>query len=116
MSDLQWLYGAHEALREEEDGTVIFFRPDGSEMFRVKPEETDSYLFITFGQCHTHRLNDVTFDKDIVGVIKCKDYADGRQIAHELTKGIFATSYNVEQIKRSMRHFPRGVAPMNWRP
>jgi len=71
------------------------------------------HLFITFGQTHAHSVNGVTFNKDLVAVIRCSDYAEGRKIAHELFDGVFATSYGQEQIEKSMCHFPRGMAYAN---
>jgi hypothetical protein len=76
---------------------------------------SDGYkLYITFGQAHAHALAGKTFDKDCVGVIKCKDYLDGRKIAHEAFNGVFATSYEEEQITdRFMSFYPRGLIEVN---
>jgi hypothetical protein len=70
-------------------------------------------IYITFGQSHAHRVNNNTFDKDCIAEIKCKDYSDGRKIAHELFKGAFATSYTEEQIKLCIHFFPKGILKAN---
>lgn len=41
-------------------------------------------VIITFGQIHAHRVNNQTFDKDCVAVIKCNDHSHGRKLAFEL--------------------------------
>ena len=70
-------------------------------------------LFISFGQQHTHRVNNVTFDKDSIARIKCKDYADGRKIAFELFGDKFAFDYSKEEIEKSLHFFPRGIIDAN---
>lgn len=72
-------------------------------------------LYITFGQSHTHRVNNVTFDKDLVAIIKCDNYHHGREIARELFNNVYATSYTEDQVdEKFMSHFPRGATPANY--
>ncbi len=71
-------------------------------------------LYITFGQDHTHRANNQTFDKDSVAEIECESWVNGRNIAFDLFGDKFATSYDEDQItERFMSHFPRGILKAN---
>ena len=71
-------------------------------------------IYITFGQQHTHRVNGVTFDKDLVAIIKCESHSHGREIAMDLFDGVFGTSYTESQVDEAfMQHFPRGMAEAN---
>ena len=70
-------------------------------------------IYITFGQIHVHSVNGVTFDKDCVAEIEAEDYQKGREIAHSLFKGEFATSYTKEQIEEQLHYFPRGIIKAN---
>ena len=70
-------------------------------------------LYITFGQDHAHRVNGVTFDKDSVAEISCRDYGDGREIAHELFGNKFCFSYEKAEIDKSLHYFPRGIFKAN---
>lgn len=66
-------------------------------------------LWITFGQDHTHRVNGVTWDRNIVAEIDCFDYAEGRQIAEDLFGTKFAFSYTPQELQANIHLFPRGV-------
>lgn len=70
-------------------------------------------LYITFGQSHTHSVNGITLDKNIVACINGKDYEDCRNKAFEFFDGVFATSYTWEEIEKSMHYFPRGIVEIN---
>ena len=71
---------------------------------------TKMELFITFGQSHAHAINGKTFDRNCVGIIKCKDYAHGREIAFECFGDKFATTYGKSP---EMHFFPRGFLYVN---
>lgn len=61
--------------------------------------------YFSFGQTHTHRINNVTLDKDILVKITAKD---PRARMFELFGPKWAFEYN--EITPDMeRHFPRGV-------
>jgi hypothetical protein len=65
-------------------------------------------IFITFGQCHIHKINDIIIDKDCVVAIEAKDHSEGRDKAFELFGGDFFTTR--EKIDSEfMKYFPRGV-------
>jgi len=72
-------------------------------------------IYITFGQCHIHRVNNHVLDKDCVAVINCKDEAEGRKLAMEWFDGKFCFSYYGEKQleKLDMRYFPRGCVEIN---
>ena len=57
--------------------------------------------YFTLGQCHTHRINGVTLDKNIVVHIK-----GGRKRAFELMGDKWAFEHNE---KPDMKYFPRGI-------
>jgi hypothetical protein len=67
-------------------------------------------LYITFGQVHSHVVGDRVFDKDTVGVIECKDYADGRRIAADYFGDKFFTTYDECP---NMAYLPKGLVPVN---
>jgi len=66
-----------------------------------------SKFYISFGQCHVHRIGGFTYDCDVLMGIRAETYQDARAVAHALTGGVFGTSYTDEDIK--MEHFPNGV-------
>jgi len=70
-------------------------------------------LFITFGQIHAHRVNNITFDCNKVAVIECDDYAHGRKRAFELFGDKFFTSYLKDEI--DMKYFPEGAYDVDTR-
>jgi len=69
-----------------------------------------SKIYITFGQGHTHRVNNKTFDCDCVAVINAIDEEAGRTRAHELFGPQWSTSYTEEMFIKGdfMKYFPRG--------
>lgn len=67
-------------------------------------------IYITFGQVHTHRVNNQTFDCDCVAVIHCNDHGHGREIAFEHFGPKFAFSYDDPP---NMYYFPRGIMNVN---
>lgn len=69
--------------------------------------------YIIFGQSHTHKINNVTLDKDCVAVIKAKDEDIARQIAFSLFSDKFATSYTKEQFGDNIKYYPRGFIKIN---
>ena len=69
-------------------------------------------IFITFGQTHTHSHNGFTLDKDCVGVIHCRDYDHGRELAFEWFGDKFATTY-AKINNEFMNFFPKGTYDLN---
>jgi hypothetical protein len=71
--------------------------------------------YITFGQDHCHRVNDITFDKDCVAVIKHKEAGEGRKLAFEIFGKKFCFSYEDEEFNhQSLKNFfPRGLIEIN---
>lgn len=66
-------------------------------------------IYITFGQCHAHRVSNHTLDKDTIAEIECTDHADGRTKAFELFGNKFGSSYSEDQLDDTLKYFPRGV-------
>lgn len=62
-----------------------------------------SETYVTFGQQHVHRINNVTLDKDMVALVRDRDHAV------ELFGTVFATTYNA---KPPMQYFPRGLVDL----
>ena len=71
--------------------------------------------YVTFGQIHTHSVNNKTFDRDCVAVINCKDIAHGRELAFKFFGDKFFTTYTgKEQMDRDVADFyPRGYIEVN---
>ena len=67
--------------------------------------------YITFGQSHVHRVNDITFDCDSVACIRAVDEGAARAIAFDLFGSKWFTSYTEETI--NLKYFPRGVFNVN---
>ena len=66
--------------------------------------------YVTFGQCHVHRVNGKTFDCDSVAVIESKGPREGRGKAFELFGDKFFTTYSEEFWDESnLEWFPRGL-------
>jgi len=72
-------------------------------------------FIITFGQEHTHRCNNQTFDKDCVVVIKGVNHAEARETAFDLFGTKFATSYEEKYFDEGglIKYFPRGKMKAN---
>jgi len=71
--------------------------------------------FVTFGQSHTHRVNQNTFDRDCVAVIEAPTAARGRELAFEFFGPQFCFSYFEEQWveEDQLHYFPRGYIRVN---
>jgi len=68
-------------------------------------------VYITFGQCHTHRCNNQTFDCNSVAVIHCENYSAGRELAFLFfDDGKF---HNCTEEIPKMEYFPRGLIEAN---
>jgi hypothetical protein len=70
--------------------------------------------YITFGQDHTHRVNNQTFDKNCVAVIESDNAVTGRAKAFEL----FGHEWSMEYPEKywddkSLEWFPRGCIKAN---
>lgn len=65
--------------------------------------------FITFGQSHTHRVNNKTFDCDCVAAIESNDEYQGRAIAFELFGPKWHNSYFGSFPEDKLHFFPRGI-------
>lgn len=74
-------------------------------------------FIITFGQAHTHRINEYTFDKDSVGVVEAGNQEEAHSIAMELTNGVFHQCVPEEEYNQKgwAVYFPRGKHPMNFK-
>lgn len=70
------------------------------------------YLFVSFGQKHTHSHNDITLDKDIIGRVSGKDYAECRAKLHELFDSDFAFDYEEKTMISVIHSFPRGIVDL----
>ena len=68
-------------------------------------------IYISFGQSHTHRVDGVTFDCDVLARIKCETHKEGRERAFELFGAKFFTDYPEEKTydEEFMSFFPRGI-------
>jgi len=77
--------------------------------------ERNRYI-ITFGQGHTHRVNNTTFDRNSVGVITANSYAEAREIAFELFGDKFFTVYDEKLFDESgnLKYYPRGKFKVNF--
>jgi len=76
--------------------------------------ERNRYI-ITFGQGHTHRVNNTTFDGNSVGVIFAEDYAEAREIAFELFGDKFCTVYDEKLFDEDdmLKYYSRGKYKVN---
>ena len=72
-------------------------------------------FIITFGQTYTHRVNNYTFDKDSVAIIKAETHEKAREIAFELFNDVFHNSFTEEEFdgKGLIKYFPRGKIEAN---
>lgn len=72
-------------------------------------------FIVTFGQQHTHRVNNVTFDKDCVAVIIADNHEQAREMMFELFGGKFGTSYDEDTFDEQnlIKYFPRGKMEAN---
>lgn len=65
---------------------------------------------ITFGQAHSHILMGKLIDKDCIVMIDADTAQEGRNLAMDLFKGVFCTSYTDSEFKIEMLDmFPRGI-------
>lgn len=63
---------------------------------------------------HAHRANNITFDCNSIAAITCGDFDEGREIAFDIFKGQFGSSYSeAELTPEFLRHFPRGIFDAN---
>ncbi len=62
--------------------------------------------YFTFGQIHTHSVNGITFDKDIVVEIEAENYGKARQRMVDTFGLVWCFQYKK---KPEMEFFPRGV-------
>jgi len=63
--------------------------------------------YFTFGQDHTHRVNNVTLDKDSVVEIVADNQASARCKMFDTFDAKWAMQYTEDTL--DMRYFPRGV-------
>lgn len=65
--------------------------------------------YVTFGQNHTHWINNQTLDCDCVAVFESSSYEEGREKAWELFGPKFFTDYHGDQWNEdNLKYFPRG--------
>ena len=66
-------------------------------------------IYVTFGQAHTHRINNKTFDCDCVAVLEDESPTKGREKVFETFGTKFCFEYPEQFFDHStMKHFPRG--------
>jgi len=72
---------------------------------------------ITFGQDHAHRVNDTTFDKDCVAVVKAETEGEAHRWAMEAFDRKFHRCIPEEYFNEEgyAKHFPRGKFPANFK-
>lgn len=71
-------------------------------------------VIVTFGQSHTHRVNNRTFDCNCVAVIKCDDYEQGRKLAFTYFNDKWHQCVPRDKWnKEHMIYFPRGYMGVN---
>lgn len=73
----------------------------------MSPETKKQKYYFTFGQDHTHRLNNVTLDCDSVITITAPDQGSARGRAFELFGRKWSFCYAEDDM--DLTHFPRGV-------
>lgn len=67
-------------------------------------------IYVTFGQVHTHRINNITIDKDCVAILNASTHKKGRELAFEY----FGDKFCVTQIEMpKMKYFPCGFTEIN---
>jgi hypothetical protein len=70
--------------------------------------------YVTFGQTHTHSVNNKTFDRNYVAVIKADSALQGREKAFEYFGDKFFTTYTDENWNEDkLSFFPRGYIEIN---
>ena len=72
-------------------------------------------FIITFGQTHTHRVNNYTFDKDSVAIIKAETHKKAHDLAMEIFNKEFHNCYPEEAFDNgdNIKYFPRGKIEAN---
>lgn len=72
-------------------------------------------FIITFGQIHTHRVNNYTFDKDSVAVVTSTNYAAARKFCSEVFSNQYHRCIEEEAFDKSdsIKFFPGGKHPAN---
>lgn len=70
---------------------------------KTVPSKTLETRWFTFGQCHTHSVAGITYDKDYV--VKVKAFS-ARKVMFETFGSKWAMEYDNQP---DLRHYPRGV-------
>lgn len=66
--------------------------------------------YVTLGQEHTHRINNITVDCDCIVSYEAIDAKDGREKAHKYFGIKFAFDYHDNEFKQeNLKYFPRGI-------
>ena len=68
-------------------------------------------LYITFGQSHKHKINNLIFDKDCVCVIECKSLDEGYEIASKAFGKKWAFLY-IDLSCINLHFYHRGLVPL----
>lgn len=66
-------------------------------------------FYVTMGQNHVHRFENIIIDKDIVVEIEVEDENMARQKAFSLFGLKWSMIYNAENFGDSIKFFPRGI-------
>ena len=66
--------------------------------------------YVTFGQIHTHRINNITIDCDCVVEYGAENAIEGRKKAFEYFSDKFFTDYHDKAFnEENLKYFPRGI-------
>ncbi|MHA1790264.1 MAG: hypothetical protein ACTSXT_13710 [Candidatus Helarchaeota archaeon] len=63
----------------------------------------ENKIYISFGQTHIHKIQNIVLDKDIILEVR------NREQAYEIVKDKFAFSYTKKEIQKYLHFFPRGI-------
>ena len=72
-------------------------------------------FIVTFGQQHAHRVNNLTFDKDSVAVVKAENETEARKFCFEVFKNEYhnCTLEKYFDNNNRLQWFPRGKMEAN---
>ncbi len=74
-------------------------------------------IYITFGQVHTHRVNENTFDCNCVAIINARNEEEGRKLAFDYFGPKWHNSYHESDFNNRrdeiMKYYPRGLIEVN---
>lgn len=70
--------------------------------------------YVTFGQEHTHRLNNQTYDCDSILLVQAVNELTAREELNRMFEGKWSSIYTEEMYEKNDlgSYFPRGI--LNW--